>query len=78
MGAFDTKANTPVVFLLKMIYNRHRFLKQRNENMINTDGNPQFLNNFLDYTTSILNKSPATVKEYNYDLNRFLKYMMYH
>ena len=31
--------------------------------MINTDGNPQFLNNFLDYTTSILNKSPATVKE---------------
>ena len=46
--------------------------------MINTDGNPQFLNNFLDYTTSILNKSPATVKEYNYDLNRFLKYMMYH
>jgi len=26
MGAFDTKANTPVVFLLKMIYNRHRFL----------------------------------------------------
>ena len=70
MGAFDTKANTPVVFLFKMIYNRHRFLKQRNENMINTDGNPQFLNNFLDYTTSILNKSPATVKEYNYDLNK--------
>lgn len=46
MGAFDTKANTPVVFLFKMIYNRHRFLKQRNENMINTDGNPDFLNAF--------------------------------
>ena len=45
--------------------------------MINTDGNPYFLNAFLDYTTSILNKSPGTVKEYNYDLNRFLKYIMY-
>ena len=45
--------------------------------MINTDGNPDFLNAFLDYTTSILNKSPGTVKEYNYDLNRFLKYIMY-
>ena len=36
--------------------------------MINTDGNPDFLNAFLDYTTLILNKSPGTVKEYNYDL----------
>lgn len=45
--------------------------------MINTDGNPEFLNSFLDYTASILNKSPGTVKEYNYDLNRFLKYIMY-
>ena len=46
--------------------------------MINTDGNPEFLNSFLDYTATILNKSPNTVKEYNYDLNRFLKYMKYH
>ena len=46
--------------------------------MINTDGNPEFLNSFLDYTATILNKSPNTVKEYNYDLNRFLKYLMYH
>ena len=30
--------------------------------MINTDGNPEFLNSFLDYTASILNKSPGTVK----------------
>ena len=45
--------------------------------MINTDGNPDFLNSFLDYTATILNKSPNTVKEYNYDLNRFLKYTMY-
>ena len=35
--------------------------------MINTDGNPEFLNSFLDYTATILNKSPNTVKEYNYD-----------
>lgn len=45
--------------------------------MINTDGNPEFLNAFLDYTATILNKSPNTVKEYNYDLNRFLKYILY-
>ena len=45
--------------------------------MINTDGNPEFLNSFLDYTATILNKSPNTVKEYNYDLNRFLKYIAY-
>ena len=46
--------------------------------MISTEGNPEFLNSFLDYTTTILNKSPNTIKEYNYDLNRFLKYLMYH
>ena len=46
--------------------------------MINTEGNPEFLNSFLDYTATILNKSPATVKEYNYDINRFLKFIMYH
>jgi site-specific recombinase XerD len=46
--------------------------------MINTERNPEFLNAFLDYTTVILNKSPNTVKEYNYDLNRFLKYIKYH
>lgn len=46
--------------------------------IINTDGNPEFLNAFLDYTATILNKSPNTVKEYNYDLNRFLKYIKYH
>ena len=46
--------------------------------MINTEGNPSFLNSFLDYTATILNKSPATVKEYNYDISRFLKFIMYH
>ena len=46
--------------------------------MINTEGNPSFLNSFLDYTVTILNKSPATVKEYNYDISRFLKFIMYH
>ena len=46
--------------------------------MINTEGNPEFLNSFLDYTATILNKSPATVKEYNYDISRFLKFIMYH
>ena len=46
--------------------------------MVNTEGNPEFLNSFLDYTATILNKSPNTIKEYNYDLNRFLKYIMKH
>ena len=46
--------------------------------MINTENNPEFLNSFLDYTATILNKSPNTVKEYNYDLNMFLKFILYH
>lgn len=45
---------------------------------INIEGNPDFLNSFLDYTATILNKSQNTVKEYNYDLNTFLKFIMYH
>lgn len=43
--------------------------------MINRDENPDFLNSFLDYTITILNKSPNTVKEYNYDLSNFLKFI---
>lgn len=46
--------------------------------MINREQNPEFLNNFLDYTTTILNKSPNTIKEYNYDLALFLKFIMLH
>ncbi len=46
--------------------------------MINTERNPFFLNSFLDYTATILNKSPNTIKEYNYDLNNFLKFILVH
>lgn len=46
--------------------------------MINTEGNPFFLNSFLDYTGTILNKSPNTLKEYNYDINNFLKFILIH
>ncbi len=46
--------------------------------MIDRRDNPPFLNSFLDYLTVILNKSPNTVKEYNYDLAHFLKYLMHH
>ena len=46
--------------------------------MIDRKDNPSFLNSFLEYLTVILNKSPNTVKEYNYDLSHFLKYIMYH
>ncbi len=46
--------------------------------MINRVDNPPFLNSFLDYLVGILNKSPNTVKEYNYDLAHFLKFIMHH
>lgn len=46
--------------------------------MINPDQNPEYVNSFLDYSITILNKSPNSVKEYNYDLNMFLKYMKIH
>lgn len=43
--------------------------------MIDREDNPEFVNSFLDYAITILNKSPNTVKEYNYDIANFLKYM---
>lgn len=46
--------------------------------MIDTSNNPDFLNAFLQYIATILNKSENTIKEYNYDLNHFLKFIMYH
>ena len=46
--------------------------------MIDADNNPDFLNSFLDYIETILNKSPNTIKEYNYDLNLFLKFVKLH
>lgn len=46
--------------------------------MINSQDNPEYLNSFLNYTVTILNKSPNTIKEYNYDLATFLKYIKIH
>lgn len=46
--------------------------------MINIDQNPEYVNSFLDYSLTILNKSPQSVKEYNYDLSMFLKYIKIH
>ena len=46
--------------------------------MINRDNNPDYLNSFLNYSESILNKSPNSVKEYNYDLNMFLRFIKIH
>ena len=43
--------------------------------MIAREENPDFLNGFLDYMITIQNKSPNTVKEYNYDLANFLKFI---
>lgn len=46
--------------------------------MISRENNPEFLNAFLDYSITILNKSPNSVKEYNYDLATFLKFIKIH
>lgn len=43
--------------------------------MLNRDDNPDYLNAFLDYTLIILNKSPNSVKEYNYDIANFLRFI---
>ena len=44
-------------------------------NMISREENPYFLNDFLDYSATILNKSSNTIKEYNYDISHFLKFI---
>ena len=46
--------------------------------MIKREDNPDFLNSFLDYSITILNKSPNSVKEYNYDLTMFLRFIKKH
>ncbi len=46
--------------------------------MIKREENPDFLNSFLDYSTTILNKSPNSIKEYNYDLAMFFKFIKIH
>ena len=43
--------------------------------MINRNDNPDYLNAFLDYSLVTLIKSPNSVKEYNYDLANFLRYI---
>ena len=46
--------------------------------MIDRSKNPDFVNSFLDYSVTILNKSPNSIKEYNYDLMMFFRFMMIH
>lgn len=43
--------------------------------MIERENNPEFVNDFLDYSSTILNKSENTIKEYNYDIAHFLKFI---
>ena len=45
--------------------------------MINPENNPEFLNDFLNYSATILNKSENSVKEYNYDMAHFLKFIKF-
>ena len=46
--------------------------------MINREENPDFINSFLDHSITILNKSPNSVKEYNYDLMMFFRFIKIH
>ena len=46
--------------------------------MIKREENPDYINAFLDYSSTILNKSPNSIKEYNYDLAMFLKFIKMH
>ena len=46
--------------------------------MIKPEDNPEFLNSFLDYSITILNKSSNSIKEYNYDLAMFLRFIKLH
>lgn len=46
--------------------------------MIDRTNNPDYLNSFLDYSITILNKSPNSVKEYAYDLTMFLRFIKLH
>ena len=46
--------------------------------MIQAEENPSYLNDFLDYMITIQNKSQNTVKEYNYDLATFLRFLKMH
>ena len=45
--------------------------------MISPEKNPEFLNDFLNYSATILNKSENSVKEYNYDMAHFLKFIKF-
>ncbi len=45
--------------------------------MIDTNTNPIFLNDFLAYSSTILNKSENTIKEYHYDIAHFLKFIKF-
>lgn len=46
--------------------------------MIERENNPEFINSFLDYSITILNKSSNSIKEYNYDLSMFFKFIKLH
>ena len=46
--------------------------------MIKREENPDYINSFLDYSATILNKSPNSIKEYNYDLMMFLRFIKIH
>ena len=46
--------------------------------MITREENPEYLNSFLYYSATILNKSPNSIKEYNYDLGMFLRFIKLH
>lgn len=45
--------------------------------MIKREENPSYLNEFLDYSENVLGKTKNSIKEMNYDLAFFLKFIMH-
>ena len=63
--------------MIGSLYIKHKQTKGM-INLLKTEENPDYLNSFLDYSTTMLNKSPNSIKEYNYDLAMFLKFIKIH
>jgi site-specific recombinase XerD len=52
-------------------------LQKKNQGVCFVDETPKILQDFLNYMETIRGKSRNTIKEYQYDLRMFLKYVKY-
>lgn len=63
--------------LYNILYIKIKLERKIMKNIINETENPEFLTKFLNYKLIIENMSEGTVKEYNYDLLLFLRYIAF-